>query len=208
MENAAEALKMAAAVLIFVLALSISINSFSEVRQTSQTILNYRDREYETTYVEDNGSTERSVGTETIIPSIYKAYKENYKIIFEIGSIEYLYQKKITEGANKGNYNKINYIDLQKEVLANEEQKQRFIQAILYGVNSFGTQAEAVEKEFKNLGIEFNQQNKDGIFSKIANGKYKESLGIYYQEEVDSGNPSEISENNKTKKRVITYSGI
>ena len=204
MENAAEALKMAAAVLIFVLALSISINSFSEVRQTSQTILNYRDREYETTYVEDNGSTERSVGTETIIPSIYKAYKENYKIIFEIGSIEYLYQKKITEG----NYKNINYIDLQKEVLANEEQKQRFIQAILYGLNSFGTQAGAVEQEFKNLGIEFNPQNKDGIFPKIVNGEYKESLGVYYQEEVDSGNPSQISENNKKKKRVITYSGI
>lgn len=101
MENAAETLKMAAAVLIFVLALSISINSFSEVRQTSQTILNYRDREYETTYVEDNGSTERLVGAETIIPSMYKIYQENYKIIFNINSIGYLYKKKITEGEKK-----------------------------------------------------------------------------------------------------------
>ena len=206
MENAAEALKMAAAVLIFVLALSISINSFSEVRQTSQTILNYRDREYETTYVEDNGSTERLVGAETIIPSIYKIYQENYKIIFNINSIGYLYKKKITEGEEKGQDEEINYIDLQKEVLGNESQKQRFIQAILYGVNSFEGKSSDVEKEFKNLGIEFNNQN--GIFEIIKNKKYKESLGVYYQEEVDSDSASNISENNKTKKRVITYSDI
>lgn len=205
MENAAEALKMAAAVLIFVLALSISINSFSEVRQTSQTILNYRDREYETTYVEDNGSTERLVGAETIIPSIYKIYQENYKIIFNINSIGYLYKKKITEGEKKGQDEEINYIDLQKEVLGNESQKQRFIQAILYGVNSFEGKSD-VEKEFKNLGIEFNNPN--GIFEIIKNKKYKESLGVYYQEEVDSDSASNISENNKTKKRVITYSDI
>ena len=206
MENAAEALKMAAAVLIFVLALSISINSFSEVRQTSQTILNYRDREYETTYVEDNGSTERLVGAETIIPSIYKIYQENYKIIFNIKSIGYLYKKKITEGENKGQDEEINYIDLQKEVLGNESQKQRFIQAILYGVNSFEGKSD-VEKEFKNLGIEFNNPN--GIFDEIIkNKKYKERLGVYYQEEVDSDSASNISENNKTKKRVITYSDI
>ena len=205
MENAAEALKMAAAVLIFVLALSISINSFSEVRQTSQTILNYRDREYETTYVEDNGSTERLVGAETIIPSIYKIYQENYKIIFNINSIGYLYKKKITEGEEKGQDEEINYIDLQKEVLGNESEKQRFIQAILYGVNSFEGKSDVV-KEFKNLGIEFNNPN--GIFEIIKNKKYKESLGVYYQEEVDSDSASKISENNKTKKRVITYSDI
>lgn len=205
MENAADALKMAAAVLIFVLALSISINSFSEVRQTSQTILNYRDREYETTYVEDNVSTERLVGAETIIPSIYKIYQENYKIIFNINSIGYLYKKKITEGEKKGQDEKINYIDLQKEVLGNESQKQRFIQAILYGVNSFEGKSDVV-KEFKNLGIEFNNPN--GIFEIIKNKKYKESLGVYYQEEVDSDSASNISENNKTKKRVITYSDI
>ena len=47
MENAAEALQMAAAVLIFVLALSLSINAFGEARVASQTILEYSDREYD-----------------------------------------------------------------------------------------------------------------------------------------------------------------
>lgn len=86
MENATDALHMAAAVLIFVLALSISINAFGEVRQTSQTILEYKDREYDYSYVEDNGTTQRIVSAETIIPSIYRAYKENYKIVFKESS--------------------------------------------------------------------------------------------------------------------------
>ena len=83
MENATDALKMAASLLIFVVALSISINAFSRARQTSQIILDYSDREYDYTYVEENKDqngnilTERLVGIETIIPNIYKAYSEN-----------------------------------------------------------------------------------------------------------------------------------
>ena len=83
MENAADALKMAAAVLVFVMALSITINSFTETRIAATTILNNKDKEYDYTYVEDNGTTERLVGLESIIPTIYKAYKENYKVIFD-----------------------------------------------------------------------------------------------------------------------------
>lgn len=90
MENAVEALKMAAAVLIFVVALSISINAFGEARKTSQTILDNQDREYDYTYVEDNGTTQRIVGAETIVPSIYKAYKENYKIVFQFKSRKWI----------------------------------------------------------------------------------------------------------------------
>ena len=83
MENAADALKIAAAVLIFVVALSISITAFGEARATVTSILEYRDREYDYTYIEDNGTTQRIVGLETIVPTIYRAYKENYKIIFD-----------------------------------------------------------------------------------------------------------------------------
>ena len=53
MENAADALKMVAAVLVFVMALSITINSFTETRIAATTILNNKDKEYDYTYVED-----------------------------------------------------------------------------------------------------------------------------------------------------------
>ena len=78
MENAAQALKMAAFLLIFVVSLTTTILSFSNVRETAQTILEYSDREYDYTYVDDQGGqTERIVSAETIVPAIMRAYKEN-----------------------------------------------------------------------------------------------------------------------------------
>ena len=45
MENAADAIKVAGAVLLFVLALSIIIPFFSQARETADMILDTRDRE-------------------------------------------------------------------------------------------------------------------------------------------------------------------
>ena len=132
MENAADALQMAAFVLIFVLALSISINAFGEARQTSQIILDYKDREYDYTYVEDNGeTTERIVSAETIIPSIYKAYKENYKIVFKDkrGNGLELYQK--AEATAIQDKKSICSIDLEKDIVGDDRQKEKFIRAWL-----------------------------------------------------------------------------
>ena len=221
MENAADALHMAASVLIFVLALTISINAFTEARITSRTILDYNDREYEYTYVENNGTTERIVGLESVVPSIYKAYKENYKIVFDddgdtqtVDASELLGDDGIYRRKNEsGDYIGIYSIDLQNEVLGNDTQKEQFIMAILYGrrYNDFNT----VKSNFEdNLNIYLNET---GIYDKIvSNGTgLKESLGVYYQEETPGddytgGTPeddgSSVPDANKTIKRVITYS--
>lgn len=194
MENATDALKMAAAVLIFVLALSISINAFGEARRTSQVILDYRDREYDYTYI-TSGTTQRQVGLETIIPSIYKAYKENYKIIFDMQNINDnngLYSKK----NENGDYDEINYIDLEKEVLGSDKQKEEFIKAIIYGTNSNSD----VYKKFYDLGIRLKD---NGIYARIKGKKVIEKLGVYYQEDIQG--ESNTPDANKTKKRVITY---
>ena len=203
MENAADALKMAAAVLIFVMAISITINSFTETRVAATTILNNKDKEYDYSYVEDNGTTERLVSLESIIPTIYKAYKENYKIVFKENLFsDGVYKKINTETGTEDN---VYSIDLQKEVLGNETQKEQFIMAILYG--SKYDQYETVKNTFKkNLKISLNSA---GIYDKINGKKLKESIGIYYQEEVgeqDNTNPT-VPDANKTEKRVITYSG-
>lgn len=204
MENAAEALKMAAAVLIFVLALSITINSFTETRIAATTILEYKDREYNLDYVEDNGTTERLVSLESIVPTIYKAYKENYKIIFDSSVlIDGVYQKKDETGILQP----VNFIDLQNEVLGSDTQKEEFIMALLYGRQY--ERFETVRNTFeKNLKISLNS---DGLYARIKSiGKLKESIGIYYQGEEQS-NPddeptdSNVPDANKTEKRVITY---
>ena len=202
MENAADALKMAAAVLIFVMAISITINSFTETRVVATTILNNKDKEYDYSYVEDNGTTERLVSLESIIPTIYKAYKENYKIVFKENLFSDGVYKKIN--SETGTEDNVYSIDLQKEVLGNDTQKEQFIMAILYG--SKYDQYETVKNTFKkNLKISLNSA---GIYDKINGKKLKESIGIYYQEEAgeqDNTNTT-VPDANKTEKRVITYS--
>ena len=88
MENAVEALKMAFAVMVFVIALSVSMVSFNRAKSTSDMVLYAQD---ETNYYEYQGATgkaaeNRIVGLETIIPTLYKYYKENYTVIFRNSS--------------------------------------------------------------------------------------------------------------------------
>lgn len=93
MENATEALKMAFAVIVLVAALSLAIYSFSNVRETSAQITNNDDvKQYyqqltlsETGEGSANALSSRIVGVETIIPTLYRYYKENYTILFYRG---------------------------------------------------------------------------------------------------------------------------
>lgn len=194
MDNAVDALYMAAAVLIFVLALSISINAFGQVQQATTTILGYKDREYDYTYVENNGTTRRIVSAETIVPSIYKAYKENYKIVFmkNNGEAMELYKK------SNGNAGKVSVysIDLEKDVLGNDEQKERFIRCLLYGGNSdYWSDID----NFEDSGIYLSKNN---FYDTIKGNIFEEKLGVYYQEEIQG---TSTADTNKTEKRVITY---
>ena len=192
MENAADALKMAAWVLIFVVALSIIINAFGMARQTTDILISYNDNEYYTDYVEQ-GNTERKVGYETIIPAIYRAYKENYKIIFlnNDGTPMYFYENKNTK-------EQINYIDLEKQNVGNDTAKEEFIKYIVTG------------KEINNSQYKFENSydiKNNGLYNQIKGKQFTEYLGVYYQEEID-GNQSNTPDANKTKKRVITYKSL
>lgn len=192
MENAADALKMAAWVLIFVVALSIIINAFGMARQTTDILISYNDNEYYTDYVEQ-GNTERKVGYETIIPAIYRAYKENYKIIFlnNDGTPMYFYENENTK-------EQINYIDLEKQNVGNDTAKEEFIKYIVTG------------KEINNSQYKFENSydiKNNGLYNQIKGKQFTEYLGVYYQEEID-GNQSNTPDANKTKKRVITYKSL
>ena len=87
MENAVDALKLGAFVMIFVIALSVSITAFSEARIASSTLLDYRDREASLGQDDYWYSTEtgqqRKVGLETVIPTIYRSYNDaSIKVVF------------------------------------------------------------------------------------------------------------------------------
>lgn len=203
MENAADALQMAAAVLVFVLALSISINAFGEARQTAQTILDMRDREYDYEYIqgdETGNGTERIVSGETIIPSIYKAYSENYKIVFKDKNENgmRLYDKYVA--TNSSHIKQICYIDLENEVLGSDARKKDFLEILLYGSDSRNIDTQI----FEDSGlINLPRSSDQGLYENIKNKKFKEYLGVYYQEELQG--TSSTPDANKTLKRVLTY---
>lgn len=92
MENAVEALKMAFAVMLLTLALSLSIAFFSKARATAEMVLQSAD---ETAYYDytrydlpEDPSGNRIVGYETIIPTLYKYDKERYKVTFKKGNYD------------------------------------------------------------------------------------------------------------------------
>lgn len=104
MENATEALMMAFAVLIFVLALTVAITSFNQVKAVSDMVLYRQD---ETNYYEYQGATGRAsqnriVGLETIIPTLYKYYKENYTVLF----------RRANYDENTGDFSNIEYLTI------------------------------------------------------------------------------------------------
>lgn len=201
MENAAEALKMAAAVLIFLMALSVAIVSFGQVRKTSDEILNMQDRETE--YIDGNFyyktiGTERTVGLETIIPTIYRVYYENYRIVFTGEGME---NTPIYTNIG-GNSNEQRFaLDLayEKSILNGQDLNkiEILLNAIVYG------RADTTEYKEIYLGkVDLPSKSLyQRLVEKIEQGyQIKEYLGVYYQN--DSPN---VPETNKTEKKVITY---
>ena len=209
MENAADALKMAGAVLLFVLAVSVAIVSFGQARETADTILDYKDRE--TVYIDGNlyyktTGTERTVGLETVIPTIYRAYLENYKVVFE-GLDSPIYTMKLSNGNEIKKYT----LDLETKIssdsnqniynvaLANDEQKSEFLCGILYKNFDKSGSKTNFEKKY-NVSLPDNSLIEQ-LNIKVSSGKViKEYLGVYYQEDNE-----EVPDVNKTEKRIITY---
>lgn len=87
MENASDAIIMAGAMLIFVIALTVAITVFTQARATVDAVVYASDEINYYEYIGDFNVTNTSVknrivGLETIIPTLYKYYKENYTVVF------------------------------------------------------------------------------------------------------------------------------
>ena len=208
-ENVTDALKIAGSVLLFVIGLSIAFFYFSQARQSIDTVLYYSDRESmviendERFYYiyddsdENKNKTSRFVGKETIIPSLYRAYKENFKIVFKLG--DYWLLKKDGE--------EIKTLDLEKQSIASDAASRWFLNGIVYGKfdNDDTVEIESksdFEKYFKILA---NDESLFQYLSGIETSNIKEELGTYFIEDVGETKES-VEDINKTEKRVITYS--
>ena len=215
MENAVDALKMEGSVLLFVIGLSVSIAAFSQVRQVADIIISYKDRE--TVYIDgnlyyDTNTSERSVGLETILPTLQRVYSENYRVVFE--GLEGPIYTKIT-GGEEDRY--MLDMDNETDILnGGSDGIKAFYAGVIYGQDT-GPGSLFESLYIKNRKIRLPSTS---LYSKLKKaleeGKtIKEYSGVYYiddvQKEADDeteGNETETEEVpdvNKTKKRVITY---
>ena len=90
MENGVEALLMAFAVLIFVIALTLSLTTLAQAKSTADTILFYSDRENFQSYVNPDADEQydggRTVPIDTVIATLSRCIKENYAVIIIDGA--------------------------------------------------------------------------------------------------------------------------
>lgn len=205
MENAADALKIAFSVLMFVLALTLSISCFSQANTAVKEIINLRDETTQYTYVEPSENLTRIVGVETVITTMYKAYEENFEVRFykENGDPLPLYYKTDSYGnlvLENSQKIEINYINLEKENFG------------IQGSTSAADRAKEhldflLSKESYRNASNISDANKifekqlmkaeypDGLYEYFANKKFEESLGEYEQGQDAS----------KITKRVVTF---
>lgn len=105
MENAADALLIAFAVLIFVVALTVTLTSLSQAKTTADIVLFYSDREnFQTPLPSDADNFEdggRIVGADTVIATIARCAKEKFSV-------------KIIDGTNEEDIYRFEY-DVQTE---------------------------------------------------------------------------------------------
>ena len=176
MENGVEALKIASSVLIFVLAITITISVFTSATQALNRIFNMQDQDEYVKDAEGNYMNfikiaekgTREVGVETIVPSMYRAYKENYAI--------YFYNADGTKFILDDSKPEVNYIDLEKEVHISSDAAIEHINTLLH---------------------------KKGLYEKLQEGSFIEKLGEYYMNDV--WGETQTAEVNKVKKRLIVY---
>lgn len=188
-DNLSDALYMAGAILIFVIALTVSMSSFTEMRTQIDEIIE-ADSKLELVTDEQgyinymSGKDElnedldvRVVGPETVVSSMYRVAKENYIVYIKMDNIP----------------SEIDTITLSQKGLDAQKYK--------------GT--DIIEKNDEIIEITINGQNSNidvlledkGLYKALIkdNGKkFKEYLGVYQES-------SGADEANKTTYRVVTY---
>lgn len=82
MDNAIQAMQMAFAMVVFVIAMSATMYLFTQATATAKVLLYAADKTnyYDNIALTDNEVITRTVSVETIIPTLYRYYKENFAV--------------------------------------------------------------------------------------------------------------------------------
>ena len=233
MENASEALKMAATILIFVVALSTTVVMFSQLNKVSSTILIGVDETKYYDYIESNEKT-RIVGLETIIPTLYKYDKEKYTVLFldTNGAPLKLYETQTNPKNWLGVKRKSdNSIELYPNVVNKYYKEIKDNKTTKIGICAFDLDDETIRTEpwtskpedrkhnldaflkGENVGYStseglktYRYNQSGGFINKYKDRKFKETIGEYiYNIDSDTNDNLDNSLNKNKKKRVIIY---
>lgn len=229
MENAVDALKIAFALFVFIMALSITIFMFNMAKETGDIVLassdvtafmEYKEKDSIGTIVK-NG--DRIVGLETIIPTLYKYYKERYTVVFmnANGTPLTIYKSKTKPDLWSTNYKNKYYDEIDKLYVCAfdiEEETRRHEPWV-------GSASSCKENLDKFLSGEtfidpsggdnydygssaMHDWDNKGFIERFKNTKFRESLGEYIVNEIDeatSGDTSATANVEPKTKRVIIY---
>lgn len=214
MENAVQALKIAGAVLLFILALSLSISSLTQANSAVSAITNMYDKEAQYDYVRPSNQLTRVVGVDAIVPTMYQAYEENIIIYFKNSDNTPLpiYYKTdangIVETDDSGQPITVDYVNLSKESFSDMDSAKQHLSMILAGKDKWEKQAQnETEKNMldkKKYGNQFMTEYTNGFYEFLSNNTFVESLGEYYEGN-DGNSQTNSTTATKIKKRVITY---
>lgn len=233
MENAVDALKIAFAVFIFVIALSVTMYMFTMAKTTSDLVLQASDvTEYmEYTELEDIADSsaminnDRIVGLETIIPTLYKYYKENYTVIFRNndGTPMTLYTTQTNPELWSTSYTNKYYassIDLKKVCSFDVDEETSRHEPWTGNMNYYKQNLDKFlsGKTFiapsgnSDMNYVYSKINgwtgTKGFIEQFKDRKFRESLGEYTYnkiEDTDDGTNSGLTNVKGKKKRVIIY---
>ena len=228
MENAVDALKIAFAVFVFIIAISVSIYMFTMVGETSDIVLSSSDiTEFmDYTEISDMIGDDRIVGLETIIPTLYKYYKENYTVIFRNsdGTPMELYETKTNvELWSEGYINK--YYDDNEDVrvcsfdvdeetsrhepwTSNANYYKQNLDMFLSGGNFISPSGNGMDYNYSDRSV--NGWGNSSFIDEFKDKRFIETLGEYTYNEITEDTDEEVTSSGLTnvreeKKRVIIY---
>lgn len=159
MENVSDALIMAGSVLVFIIALSVCISSFTTLRANIDNIVSHTEtvnmaegEEGYINYIKGKKAT-RTVGSETVVSSVCRAMKENY--------IVYIIFKSSVTVPNS-------------------------VMSTIYNTNGTTPIVGIRIPNDKNYNLDINKILSDGLYGDIRDKRFDEYLGEY-QEKTEEG---------------------
>ena len=224
MDNAVQALYMAAAVLVFMLAVSLTLSSFSSFRNDLEDIILAEERVDAATITEEEGgetktryinyissSNEvRTVGIETLANSLFRVFKENYTVVIKLNNKNNEYDKfkgigslvkysnLLVEGYDENHKPKVKRQTYKTENLIDKNDK----------ILVFDIPSAQNDKEYINKALDA------GLYELLKDKTFTEYTGVYYETDMvaigtdissGSADKNAVSSANKNKARVITY---